>query len=59
MFDPITGFRTELTAVAEREWQQLTDAQRNEILEDYDLLANTDGLEWAIFAEQWRRERGR
>ena len=59
MFDPITEFRTELTAVAEREWEQLTETQRNEILEDYDLLANTDGLEWAIFAEQWRRERGR
>ena len=57
MFDPIADFRRELAAIAEREWQRLDEAQRIEILRDYDSRARTIGLDWAIFAEQWKRER--
>ena len=58
MYDPILKFRRELSEVAEREWLRLNEAQRTEILLDYDQLAKTVGLDWAIFAEQWKRDRG-
>ena len=58
MFDPKVQFQRELAAAAEHDWQRLEDFQREEILRDYDVRAQTVGLEWAIFAEQWKRERG-
>ena len=58
MYDTKLEFRRELSEVAEREWLRLSEAQRTEILLDYDKLAKTVGLDWAIFAEQWKRIRG-
>ena len=57
MTDSVADFRRELTAIAEREWARLSDAQRLEILLDYDAKAHNEDMEFAIFIEQWKRER--
>ena len=58
MIQSIIEFKRELAAVAEREWVRLRPAERSEILADYDVRSRTETLDWAIFGEQWRRERG-
>ena len=58
MSDPVMEFKRELSAAAERQWEMLNQEERAEILRLYDERATKDGLVDAIFADQWRRERG-